>query len=83
MQDLADRPAQVERIVRQQKHRIVALLQRLGTGAVDKAGYAAAVQHYTGLELVPAAYEEIIHRLEGCVTERLPNSEAYDVEMSG
>src|SRR5262249_41594283 len=39
-QDLEDRPEQVERIVRQQKKRIVALLQRLGIGAVDKAGYA-------------------------------------------
>jgi hypothetical protein len=77
-QDLEERPEQREQIVRQQKHRIVALLQRLGTGAVDKAGYAAAVQHYTGLELVPAAYEEIIHRLAGCVTARRPPSTPGD-----
>ena len=82
-QDLEDRPEQVECIVRQQKKRIVALLQQLGTEAVDKAGYEAAVQHYTGLELVPAAYQEIIHRLEVCVAESLLTRAPYDDEMSG
>ena len=82
-QDLEDRPAQRERIVRQQKQCIVALLRQLGAEAVDKAGYAAAVQHYTGLELVPAAYAEIIHRLEGCVTESRPHSELCDDEGRG
>ena len=82
-QDLEDRPEQAERIVRQQKKRIVALLQQLGTGAGDKAAYEAAVQHYTGLALVPASYQEIIHRLEVCVTENLLNREPCADEMSG
>src|SRR5215471_4533216 len=82
-QDLEDRPEQAERIVRQQKKRIVALLQQLGTGAGDKATYEAAVQHYTGLALVPASYQEIIHRLEVCVTENLLNREQCAEEMSG
>src|SRR5215468_3728265 len=68
-QDLEDQPEQEERIVRQQKTRIVALLRLLGTEAVDKAGYAEAVQHYTGLALIPELYQDIIHRLEDCVTE--------------
>ncbi len=29
---------------------------------VDKAGYEAAVQHYTRLALVPESYQDIIHR---------------------
>ena len=82
-QDLEDRPEQAERIVRQQKKRIVALLQQLGIGAGDKAAYEAAVQHYTGLALVPASYQEIIHRLEVCVTENLLNREQCAEEMSG
>ena len=74
-QDLEDQPEQKERTMRQQKKRIVALLKRLGTDAVDKAGYEAAVQDYTGLALVPASYQEIIRRLEVCAMESLPNGE--------
>jgi len=69
--------------MRQQKKRLVALLKRLGTDAVDKAGYEAVVQHYTGLALVPESYQEIIHRLEVCVTENLLNREQCAEEMSG
>ena len=46
--------------MRQQKHRIVALLKLLGTGAADKAGYEDLVQQSTGLALVPALYPDII-----------------------
>ena len=81
-QDLEDQPAQAERAVRQQKKRIVALLKRLGTDAVDKAGYETAVRHYTGLALVPEAYQEIIHRLEGWAMESLPNREYSSDEMT-
>lgn len=80
--DLEDQPEQKERNVRQQKKRLVALLKRLGTDAVDKAGYEAAVQHYTGLALVPEAYQEIIHRLEVRAMESLPNREDYRDEMT-
>ena len=57
--------------MRQQKHRIVALLKLLGTGAADKAGYEDLVQQYTELALVPAFYPDIIARLETRVTARL------------
>ena len=70
-QDLEDQQAPEAATVRQQKHQIVALLARLGTGPRDKAGYADVVQHYTGLALVPTLYPDIIHRLEGRVTECL------------
>lgn len=81
-QDLEDQPAQAERIMRQQKKRLVALLKLLGTDAVDKAGYEAAVQHYTGLALVPESYQEIMHRLEVWVTESLLNREQCDDEIN-
>jgi hypothetical protein len=67
-QDLEDQQAPEAATVRQQKHQIVALLARLGTGPQDKVGYADAVQQHTGLALVPALYPDIIHRLEGRVT---------------
>ena len=70
-QDLEEQQAPEAATVRQQKHQIVALLARLGTGPRDKAGYADVVQQYTGLALVPALYPDIIHRLEGRVTECL------------
>jgi len=82
-QDLEDQPEQEEKVVRQQKTRIVALLRLLGTDAVDKAGYAEAVQHYTGLALVPELYQDIIHRLEDYVTESLPNREDRGDEIPG
>lgn len=82
-QDLEDQPEQEERMVKQQKKHIVALLKRLGTDAVDKAGYEAAVQHYTGLALVPESYQEIIHRLEAWITESLPHGEPCDDEING
>src|SRR2546421_5838672 len=81
-QDLEEQPEQEERIMRQQKKRIVALLKQLGTDAVDKAGYEAAVQYYTELALVPESYQEIIHRLEVCVTENLPNREPCGDEIN-
>ena len=70
-QDLEDVQEPEEALVRQQKHRIVALLKLLGVGAADKAGYEAVVQQYTGLALVPALYPDIIVRLEARVSERL------------
>jgi hypothetical protein len=70
-QDLDDVQEPEEPLVRQQKHRIVALLKLLGTGAADKAGYEDLVQQYTGLALVPALYPDIIARLETRVTARL------------
>ena len=82
-QDLEDQPAQEERTVPQQKHQIVTLLKRLGTGARDKVGYEEAIQQYTGLALVPALYPDIIHRLEACVTERLRTRDSWDAEMPG
>jgi hypothetical protein len=82
-QDLEDQPAQEERTVLQQKHQIVTLLKRLGTGAMDKAGYEEAVQQYTGLALAPALYPDIIHRLEACVTEHLRTRDSCDAEMPG
>ena len=81
-QDLEDQAEQQERTVRQQKKRIVALLKRLGTDAVDKAGYEAAVQHYTGLALTPESYQEIIHRLEVWVMESLSNREQGGDEIN-
>ena len=69
-QDLEDQQAPEAATVRQQKHQIVTLLTRLGAGPLDKVGYADAVQQHTGLALVPALYLDIIHRLEGQVTER-------------
>ena len=82
-QDLEDQQAPEAATVRQQKHQIVALLARLGTGPRDKAGYADAVQQHTGLALVPALYPDIIHRLEGRVTECLrpqaPQEAAWSV----
>jgi hypothetical protein len=70
-QDLEDVQEPEEALVRQQKHRIVALLKLLGAGATDKAGYEAVVQQATGLALVPALYPDIIARLEAQVTARL------------
>src|SRR5262245_11497037 len=81
-QDLEDQPALAEKTVRQQKKRIVALLQQLGAGAVDRAGYEAAVLHYTGLALASEAYQEIIDRLEVWVTENLPDRELPSDEIS-
>jgi len=69
--------------VRQQKKRIVALLKLLGTDAVDKARYEAAVQYYTGLALVPESYQDIIHHLKVCVTENLPNREHGSDDLIG
>ena len=69
--------------VRQQKHRIVALLKLLGTGAVDKAGYEAVVQQYTRLALVPTFYPDIIARLETRVTERRHTRAARGGERTG
>jgi hypothetical protein len=82
-QDLEDQPGPAERAVKQQKKRIVALLKLLGAGAVDKVGYEEAVQHYTGLALVPESYQAIIHRLEVCVTESLPPGEQRGDEITG
>ena len=82
-QDLEDAPEPEEPRVRQQKHRIVALLKLLGTGAVDKAGYEAVVQQYTRLALVPAFYPDIIARLETRVTERLHTRAARGGEPTG
>jgi hypothetical protein len=70
-QDLDDASEPEAPRVRQQKHRIVALLKLLGTGAADKAGYEDLVQQSTGLALVPALYPDIITRLEARVTTRL------------
>jgi hypothetical protein len=69
-QDLDDAQEPEEPLVRQQKHRIVALLKLLGAAAADKAGYEEIVQQYTGLALVPALYPDIITRLETRVTAR-------------
>jgi hypothetical protein len=69
-QDLEDQQDPEVATVRQQKQQIVALLARLGTSPLDKAGYADAVQHHTGLALVPSLYPDIIHRLEERVTKR-------------
>jgi hypothetical protein len=82
-QDLEDVQEPEEPLVRQQKHRIVALLKLLGTGAVDKAGYEAVVQQYTGLALVPALYPDIIARLETRVTERRHTRAARGGERTG
>jgi hypothetical protein len=70
-QDLEDQAEPEARTMHQQKQRIVTLLKLLGAGVRDKASYEDAVQQYTGLALVPALYQDIIHRLEACVTERL------------
>lgn len=55
--------------VRDQKRRIVALLQQLGMEAADRAGCEEAVRQHTALPLVPTHYPEIIHRLERSVQE--------------
>jgi len=81
-QDLEDLSEQEGKAVKQQKKRIVALLKLLGIGAVDKVGYEEAVQHYTGLALVPESYQVIIDRLEVCVMERLPHREHQHDEMT-
>jgi hypothetical protein len=82
-QDLEDAQEPEEPLVRQQKHRIVALLKLLGAAVVDKAGYEAVVQQYTGLALVPALYPDIIARLETRVTERLHTRAARGGERMG
>jgi hypothetical protein len=82
-QDLDDVQEPDDQLVRQQKHRIVALLKLLGTGVTDKAGYEAVVQQYTGLALVPALYPDIIARLETRVTERLHTRAARGGERTG
>ena len=69
-QDLEDQQAPMTMSVRQQKQQIVALLQQLGREAADKAGYEEAVWQYTALALLPAAYPEIIRRLEECIQEQ-------------
>jgi len=69
--------------VRQQKHRIVALLKLLGVGAADKAGYEEVVQQSTGLALLPALYPDIIERLEARVTERLRTRAARGGKRTG
>jgi hypothetical protein len=81
-QDLEDQSEQAEKLMRQQKKRIVTLLKRLGSDAVDKAGYEAAVQQYTGLALVPEAYQEIIQRLEVWIAESLPDREYHSDEIA-
>ena len=68
-QDVEDQQPPQALTVRDQKRRIVALLQQLGMGAADKAGCEEAVRQYTSLSLVPAHYLEIIHRLERGVQE--------------
>jgi hypothetical protein len=68
-QDLEDQHPPHALTMRAQKRRIVALLQQLGLGTADKAGYEEAVQQHTALPLVPAHYPEIIHRLERGVQE--------------
>ena len=82
-QDLEDAQEPEEPRVRQQKHRIVALLKLLGTGAADKAGYEAVVQQYTRLALVPTFYPDIIARLETRVTERRHTRAARGGERTG
>ena len=82
-QDLEDAQEPEDPRVRQQKHRIVALLKLLGTGAVDKAGYEAVVQQYTRLALVPTFYPDIIARLETRVTERRHTRAARGGERTG
>jgi len=82
-QDLEDVQEPDEQLVRQQKHRIVALLKLLGTGAADKAGYEAVVQQSTGLTLVPALYPDIIARLEAQVTARLRSRAARGGKRTG
>jgi hypothetical protein len=59
------------------------LLKLLGTEVVDKAGYEAVVQQYTGLALVPALYPDIIARLETRVTARLYTRAARGGERTG
>lgn len=68
-QDVEDQGPPKALIVRDQKRRIVALLQQLGIKATDKAGCEEAVQQHTALPLVPVHYPEIIHRLERSVRE--------------
>jgi hypothetical protein len=82
-QDLEDVQEPEEALVRQQKHRIVALLKLLGAGAADKAGYEEVVQQYTGLALVPALYPDIIVQLEARVTARLRTRAARKAERPG
>jgi len=82
-QDLEDVQEPEEPLVRQQKHRIVALLKLLGTGAADKTGYEAVVQQSTGLALMPALYPDIIARLEAQVTARLRTRAAHGGTRTG
>ena len=82
-QDLEDVQEPEEQLVRQQKHRIVALLKLLGVRAADKAGYEEVVQQSTGLALVPALYPDIIERLEARVTERLRTRAARGGKRTG
>ena len=82
-QDLEEVQEPEEPLVRQQKHRIVALLKLLGVRAADKAGYEEVVQQSTGLALVPALYPDIIERLEARVTERLRTRAARGGKRTG
>jgi hypothetical protein len=68
-QDVEDQRSPKILTVRDQKRRIVALLQQLGMGAADKAACEEAVWQHTALPLVPTHYPEIIHRLERGVQE--------------